>query len=402
MRAALLAGCLWLAAATACCAQGRSVSYSTWRVAADSVTLRFRLPAGEAQQLVGAGVPVLTSQRLGDYLLAHVSVRGAGRSCQAIDQGYDIGRVDPLAVGNDYYGFEIVFRCESMTDLVLGDSALFERVPSHLNFARVERDGRISEQLFTRARQQLRLTAGQGLPSAGIGRYLRLGVGHILDSPDRLCVLLAMLILWRCKRDVVFGVAGVGLGYALALVASALTAAEPRSNLLEAAFGLMIGVLAFASVVRQIERARSALVVAWPALLLLLALVAVARHAPASAFMLAGTALFAGSFLALIARAPARAYLQLLPAAVFGFLDGWVLPSMQAAMQLPKAVQLPMLVGFDLGAWLGAALLMLLGIGAWGVLRGRPRLLPARPLTEVVAACLAAAGSFWLLTRLQI
>jgi hypothetical protein len=371
-------------------------------VAAETVTLRFVLPTQEASRLLGAEVPVLTTSKLGDYLLKHLSVRSADRSCPAIDQGYDLGQVDPLAVGDDYYGFELVFRCASMKDLILINNALFESVPSHINFASIEWNGRRSEQLFTRDHREVRLPAQGDLPSTGVGRYLRLGITHILHSPDRLCLLVALLVLWRRRQDVSYVLIGLACGYALALSVSATSGAVPRINLVDASFGLMIGLLAIAIVLPQIHRPRGVAIAAWPALLILLALVALGRHAPIAAVMLTGTALFAGCFLAIAAASPGQALIRLLPAAVFGFLDGFVLPSMQAVMQLPKKVQLPMLVGFDFGAWLTAAVLMVLFAAALLALRGKQLVRERWPLNEVAAACLGAVGSFWLLTRLQI
>lgn len=118
-----------------------SASYSTWIVSRDAqtVTLRLTLPAAAAQRLSGTDIPVLTVSKLGDYVLAHTAVEAAGRDCPASDQGYDLGRVDPLNVGAGLYGFEIVFRCpRRLTGLLLEDHVLFGRTPSHVDFARVE------------------------------------------------------------------------------------------------------------------------------------------------------------------------------------------------------------------------------------------------------------------------
>ena len=83
-----------------------------------------------------------------------------------------------------------------------------------------------------------------------------------------------------------------------------------------------------------------------------------------------------------------------------------MLPVEQAPMQLPMHVQWPMLVGFDLGAWFTAALLMLSAAGlffAAGKRIGvRAPLHHWRPFKQILAACLSVAGSFWLLAQLPI
>src|SRR5262249_50186853 len=149
-RALLAALCLF-----ACTAHAASlpvgtanVSYTVWTVSSSSVLVKFLLPAPVARSLTGAEVPLLTTRKLGDYVLQHVEVEAAGGACPAVDQGYDLGKVDPLAVGADLYGFEILFRCAGGTDsgLVLHNHAVFALAPGHVDFARIERNGRTVEQ----------------------------------------------------------------------------------------------------------------------------------------------------------------------------------------------------------------------------------------------------------------
>ncbi len=89
-RLALIALC-WLTASAGCAvAQERSVSYSTWIASGDMVTLRYLLPVTVAQRLMGVEVAVLTTDKLGTYLLQHETVGSAGGECAAIDQGFDL------------------------------------------------------------------------------------------------------------------------------------------------------------------------------------------------------------------------------------------------------------------------------------------------------------------------
>ena len=82
-----------LAAASPALADSHSVSYSDWTIAGDVTTLKFVLPESEARRLTGVDVPLATTKKLGEYLLAHVAVGGDGENCAPIDQGYDIGLV---------------------------------------------------------------------------------------------------------------------------------------------------------------------------------------------------------------------------------------------------------------------------------------------------------------------
>jgi hypothetical protein len=391
-------------AAPAALADSRSVSYSTWVIAGDTVTLRFILPAREALQLVGAEVPVLTSAKLGEYLLTHMAVRAAGRDCPAIDQGYDLGRVDPLAVGRDAYGFEIFYRCTELSDVQLINHAVIDRIPSHVNFARLEWGSHRGEALFSRARPSVRFATADALPQTSLSAYLRLGVTHVLHSLDRMTLLIAIVALARRKREAACAWLGLGAGYALALALAASGSAIPHEDLLAVWTALMIGLLAFAILLPQLDRPRIA-AATWPVLLAIIGLIEAMRHTSAPAWLLIGGACFSGGFLAMAIARPALQWTQLIPALLFGFLDGFVLPVEQAPMQLPTHVQWPMLVGFDLGAWVTAALLMVaagLFFAAGERTWVRAPLHHWRPFKQILAACLSAAGSYWLLAQLPI
>jgi len=283
----LLSLSLWLGPAVhpAAAADDRSVSYSVWSLANQSVTLKFELPIDQARRLVGTDLPLLTVAKLRDYLIERVGVRSGGHDCPAIDQGYDLGRVDPLDVGPDLYGFEVVFHCQALRELELRDAVLFDRVPSHVNFARIQVGPRFTEQLFTQSQQTLLVPTPAAVPAAGLGRYFDLSAAHVLTGLDHWCVLLLLLLLSaRLGASLLATVAGLTLGYALALVIALGGWLEPRPAMQEAALGLLA--------------------------------VGGALARPAG-----------------LARSPLC--LAALLAAAFAFIDGFILPAQLAPLQLP-------------------------------------------------------------------
>ncbi len=396
---AFAALCSLAGAAHAAFAASESVSYSTWIVSRGSgtVTLRFLLPIDTAQRLSGSAIPVLTVSKLGDYVLARTEVWASGHECAASDQGYDLGKVDPIQAGAGLYGFEIVFRCPGvMGQLSLHDHAFFERMPSHVDFARIELDGRFTQQLFTAARQRLEVPDGAPMPAAGIGRYVWLGLKHILRSPDRLCFLLAAVLLVRRRRDLAGILASLAAGYALSVLVGAAGWIAPQTALVEGFIGFLVALLAVLIAMLQLERPQAA--VGWPVLLLILALAAASMHAPGAALLLLGAAVLSAGLLA-ASSARGRPTLWLLPAGILGFLDGFVLPSLIAPLNLQGWTQTPLLVGYDAGAVLADTLVVaLLAAGALGLLRSG-YLLSVRPvMNDLVAAALGALGTFWLVS----
>jgi HupE / UreJ protein len=397
---ALAAGCLLAGAAQAAHAASDSVSYSTWIVSRGSgtVTLRYVLPFDAAQRLTGAAMPVLTVSKLGDYVLAHTDVWAGGHECPASDQGYDLGKVDPLEVGTGLYGFEIIFRCAgTMSGLSLHNHAMFERVPSHVDFARIEIDGRLTRQLFTGSRQRLAVPDTGALPAAGIGEYVRLGLLHILHGSARLCFLFAVLLFVRRWQDIAGILGSLAAGYGLALLAQATGWIQPQMALIEGFIGFLVALLAVGITTLQIGRPQRA-AAGWTALLLLLAVAAASMHAAGAALLLLGAALFSAAFLATSA-GRGRPRLWLLPAGILGFLDGFVLPALLAPQHLAGWTRAPMVIGYDAGAVLADALvLVLLAAGVLALLRSGYLSLLRPAMSDLGAACLGGLGAFWLVS----
>jgi hypothetical protein len=349
---------------------------------------------------MGVEVPVLTTSKLEDYLLQHQTVGSAGGECPAIDQGFDLGRVDPLAVGPDLYGFEIFFRCRDPRQLRLRNTALFAAAPGHIDFARIQMNGHSVARLFTAGHQQLVLPDAGAVSPTSFAAYLRLGLVHFLSAADRWIFLLGALLLVRRRLDAGYLIAAVAGGYLLSVLVVSTGWVLPRMPRMEAFMGLLVALLGATITQRELHdhpggRMRGA------ALLVPLVLLVALVRAPAAAFAMFGGAALAAGFLSLSRRFAGRQILWPGLVALFTFLDGFALPAVLAPAQLPQRTQLRMLLGFDLGATLLALLLVGLVSGAWLLLRARRGIAPGAFVKDVCAASLCGLGSFWLLTRLQ-
>jgi hypothetical protein len=390
-----------IAAAPRAFAGSQSVSYSDWTIAGDLTALKFVLPEIEARRLIGVDVPLTTTKKLGEYLLAHVAVEGDGENCAPIDQGYDIGLVDPLAVGAGSFGFEVFFRCPSTNPRVrtLKNSVLFERVAAHVNYARVRAGGgEWASQLFTSGREEIRVPSAAPPAAAGWLRYVSLGFAHVLHSLDRLAVVLGLLLLVHRREQLELLAAGLGGGYVLALLATAGSWFAPRTSLLEGFVGFIALWIAAELVARETNRAKVAAALALGALAL--AGVMLFASGWAAALVLLGCSLIAGGLLPMSGAWFERRELWVASAAILGILDGFVLPSQVAPAQPPRGALLAMSSGFDVGAFLAAAFTVALVMGALFVLRHRKLALPRPLLADLAATVLGGCGAFWVVTRL--
>ncbi|HEY2037747.1 MAG TPA: hypothetical protein VGG96_12075 [Steroidobacteraceae bacterium] len=379
-----------------------NVSYSVWTVSGREVMLRFLLPVTESESVFGRLPSAIVTRSLGDYLLEHTAVAASGKDCPAEDQGYDIGRVDPLSVGSDLHGFEIFFRCPTAKGLALTDSALFDRRPGHVNFARIEIRGSFHEELFTSARRRLFLPDAGAPAVSGAAAYARLGARHVLQRVDLMCFVLGVALLFA-EGAMLRGVAlGLSAGY-LSSGALALTDwVVPRDDMPGASVGLLVALLAGLYVVRGLrERSRATSVSL--AMALLPACAAVILRRPDAALLLVSGALFCGSALAVQVGSTGRLALLSLVAFLLAMVDGFTLSRVLLPLDLQASVRLPMLAGFDTGALSTELGLMCLTVAARRVLEnrvaksGEPA--AATLMRDVVAAALGCLGVFWLISR---
>jgi hypothetical protein len=375
-------------------AQSRSVSHSAWSVSRDQVTVRMFIPSSDVARMVPSGSPPSMEQAAA-YVLKHLGVQAAGSACEVIDQGYDIGRINSLAAGAGLLGFEIIFHCSGSAGLVLTNSVLFDRMPQHIDYARIETDRTLTTQLFTAERQTLDLA--RDIESAGPGAYAALGAEHLLHSAKRLCFLIGLLLLVNKRRDWLAAAAALSCGYLASLVALA-AGLVPQAPLVESATGLLVALCAVCWMSARTPSARVPASMA-AAALALLALI-VARSNSDAAWTLFGAAIFTG---ALLMAASNRAGLA--PAALavlFGALDGLVLWGDYARLGLGRSFGSSAVLAFDAGALLvelGIMALFYGGMRWWTRSRRQASLNIAA--AELAATVLAGFGACWLLIELK-
>jgi hypothetical protein len=221
----------------------------------------------------------------------------------------------------------------------------------------------------------------------------------VLRNLDRVCFVLAAMLLLRRREQALFLAAGLGVGYIFAAAIALLGWIVPRAELIDAFLGFLVAMLAANMVARSTARPRTLAGLCAAALLLLAVPIGVLRGASAAA-LLVGAAACAGGFLSLSPRLAARPLAWLGPAAVFALLDGFELPALVAPMQLPARTLLPMLSGFDLGALSSELLWLLLFVAGYLLLRRKRFLPPASLIQDLGATAFGGCGVFWLLTRL--
>jgi hypothetical protein len=392
--AAAAAALAWMASAGSAQAHTRSESHSSWQISGPDVHLQFTVPDLEARRLTAAQGP--GDAALLAYLAAHLEVDARAAPCAPSAAP----RALSAAVG--YRRFEFQVRCAGGTGIRLTDTAFFDLVATHTNFAQIRGgDGELTEQLFTREHPALDLGEPGGarpLQNAGFFEYLAMGILHIFTGVDHQAFLLGLVLLSRRLRDLVFVVTGFTLGHSLTLALAVTGVIRPHAEYIDALVGLTIVLIGMENIVAHTHRPVPAAL----GLGGLLALMAIGRwlgFGGLPVLVLIGGGLFAANYLMVSGRLRDAGRLRVAVTLVFGLIHGFGFASNLLEMRLPADRLAELLLGFNLGVEIGQLTCVALVLTLVFLLGRLAHGLPRRTVTDAVASCLVAVGMFWFVSR---
>ncbi len=394
---------LLMASSAPATAHTRSQSMSSLSVQGETVIVAFRTTAREVTRLSVLQPQAETlPELLATHLVSTLSVSRGGSECPLLTAPI-LQQAEAADVA-----MELQFDCGSApADGVVefAMEAFFPVASTHIHFARARSPAGFEEVLLTDTSR----TATFAFDSEGVsvpvvetaletlGRYVALGVEHILEGLDHLAFLLGLLLLCRRLRDVVFVVTGFTIGHSITLSLAVLGIAAPDTAVVEALIAFTILVVAAEAILAP--RLRGDVALASAGLLAGCAFLAALIGSALGAGVWIGLALLAGGYLYLVKdEGLAR---RLLPGLtmVFGMIHGFGFASVLLDLGLPPGRLALALFGFNAGVELGQ--LMLVAV-AWSLAAlTAPRLAGEhRPMVRVgLAAALCFGGSYWLALR---
>ena len=395
IRARALALLAALLCAAPVAAHERTVSYSNWEMALPRVRVTARLTALDVSRLpwAAAAGPDFNT-RLGGYLADRLTASIGGAPCE-------VSRAPQrLTASADRIVFDWELTCPPGDALQLRSDVLHEEAPSHLHFARLRfADGAALEHVLSEGEPTwtVSVAGGSSLGTSFLSVVL-LGVEHILTGYDHLVFLLGLLLLGGRLGDVVRIVTGFTIAHSLTLALAVFGVARPPRGAIEALIGLSIALVATENLWLSGGR-RTA--VRWAVVLALAALAGLAAtgRGAVPALTLAGLALFAACYFALLGAVDRPAPLRAAVAFVFGLVHGFGFAGVLLEAQLPSERLATTLFGFNLGVELGqlACVLLLWPVlqAAWRVADGRWY----RPIIDYGSFAILTVGVFWFVQR---
>ena len=375
-------------------AHTRSESHSAWTVDGPVVHMSFSVADAEAARITRDGARPADADLLA-YLTRRVGVTAAGIGCKSAAPPRTVN----AAAG--YRRAEFQFVCPDPANLRLVDSAFFELVPTHVNFAQIQRpNGDFAEQLITADDQGVDLggAEGEGLKSASFLRFIEMGVMHIFTGVDHMSFLLGLVLISRRLRDLVFVVTGFTIGHSLTLGLAVTGIIRPHAEFIDALVALTIALIGAENVAVASHRPGT-VAIGTGALLGLAALLRLLGVGLLPPLLLIGAAIFSASYLMLSGHLRDAGRVRLVVTLVFGLIHGFGFAADLLESRLPTEKLAEILVGFNLGVETGQLTIVVLLTGLVILLRKARLTLPRPIVVDVAASALVAIGVFWFVQR---
>jgi HupE / UreJ protein len=372
-------------------AHDRTLSYSTWDVRGREASVSVRVTRLDVSRFAWAADagPDL-DQVLGEHLARFVRLQAGETPCAVADGPR------PLAAPPGELVEAWRVRCPGNEPLRLETDLLFDVAPTHLHFARVRLDGIDLEERVLSTYERVWFLDPAAGAGRGLGGYVVLGIEHILRGWDHLAFLFALLLLGGSLGDVARVVVGFTAGHSITLALTVLGIVHPERAPLEAliAFSLAFVAAENSWLVGTRGRLVPACIVG---ALVVLAAAAAAGHGSLPALTLAGLALFAACYFALLGRLSRPAALRAGAAFVFGLAHGIGFAGVLLDAHIEASRVVHALFGFNLGVEIGQ--LAVVALVCPGLLLLGRRTTARLAVVEVGSAAVAALGLFWFVTR---
>ena len=374
----------------------RSQSFSDWGITDNIATAVFTAKSREVTRLQSQ-----TNQSLDTLLVSHlisaISVSQDNLPCSSTE----VARPIPSALG--YVRVRLAFDCgASLGDISISINSFFNVASSHVHYANMSLNGEPSYQyLFTNKQRQHEITnqlASSRHWFGSVTQFLLIGIEHIFGGIDHIAFLLALLLLLRSLKALVWMVTGFTLGHSITLALATLGWVIPDLDIVEAAIGFTIALVAIQNIAVLTGKHRQITYFSVAGLLLIV-LINLIWNIGLSALSGLGLALFTLAYLWNSADEHLSANLRLLTSVIFGLIHGFGFASALTETGLASAQLLPALLGFNLGIELGQIVIIAVVWVLLQQMRQSRFITDTRLVIDLVSAALCGLGLYWFIGR---
>ncbi len=380
-------------------AHNRSQSYSTWTFSEQQPSMVFTIKAREVTRLMALEfLPAETVLR--SHLQDNIRVQANKIPCPIQ------GQPNILPAAKGYLRASLSFNCEPASGNIAHAIQLhsfFDVAPSHVHYARVAIGPKTAiEYLFTDAVRSHWLNQGQLATTNSLYRtvsqYIALGIEHIFGGIDHIAFLLALLLLLRSLRDVLWMVTGFTVGHSITLSLAAIGIVTPDTVAIEAIIGFTIALVAAENIGAKTSSNRQIALIFTAGLLVIL-LASIIWGIGLATLSCAGLIVFTLAYLPQSKDQQSAIAMRPLLSLAFGLVHGFGFAQVLTEIGLPSHQLWPALLGFNLGVEIGQLLIVAL---AWLAVYWINRSILANRsgvLLDIASALLCGLGLYWFIAR---
>jgi hypothetical protein len=374
----------------------RSQSFSDWEITDNIATAVFTAKSREITRLQSQSNQSLDTLLVG-HLISAISVSQDSLPCSSTE----VVRPIPSALG--YVRVRLVFDCgASLGDISISINSFFNVASSHVHYANMSLNGEPSYQyLFTNKQRQHEITNQLATSSHwfdSITQFVLIGIEHIFGGIDHIAFLLALLLLLRSLKVLVWMITGFTLGHSITLALAALGWVIPDLDIVEAAIGFTIALVAVQNIAVLTGNHRQITYFSVAGLLLIV-LINLIWNIGLSALSGLGLALFTLAYLWNSTDEHLSANLRLVTSVIFGLIHGFGFASALTETGLASTQLLPALLGFNLGIELGQIVIIAVVWALLQQIRQSRFLTDTRLVIDLVSAALCGLGLYWFIGR---
>ena len=374
----------------------RSQSFSDWEITDNIATAVFTAKSREITRLQSQSNQSLDTLLVG-HLISAISVSQDSLPCSSTE----VVRPIPSALG--YVRVRLVFDCgASLGDISISINSFFNVASSHVHYANMSLNREPSYQyLFTNKQRRHEITNQLATSSHwfdSITQFVLIGIEHIFGGIDHIAFLLALLLLLRSLKVLVWMVTGFTLGHSITLALAALGWVIPDLDIVEAAIGFTIALVAVQNIAVLTGNHRQITYFSVAGLLLIV-LINLIWNIGLSTLSGLGLALFTLAYLWNSADEHLSANLRLVTSVIFGLIHGFGFASALTETGLASTQLLPALLGFNLGIELGQIVIIAVVWALLQQIRQSRFLTDTRLVIDLVSAALCGLGLYWFIGR---
>lgn len=381
-------------------AHDQGSSYSRWTLGETDVRVEFRITRRQLTRLpVRPPLPLHAGSPVVDYLLERLTMRVDGKACSVR------GSVRRLPSDRTRVAYAWRLFCPDGDPWSLESRLFGDRAPHHLHFATVVRpDGTLRQYLLTSGQPRRTIRPPHTLPDSPAGwirfagRYLRVGIHHVLRGWDHLAFVLGLVLIVGSGRQIVRDVTGFTVGHSLTLGLATYGVAHPSIPLTEALIALSVIFIGLENLWLAGDRPPGIPRTALGVLGLLggLSLLGVGRL---PVLLILGSLLFFACYFEGLRRHRHPERLRFWLAGLFGLVHGFGFAGRLNEPALPAGRRLAALLGFNTGVEVGQLLFVAALVLLYAIVRRTGLPLRRRWIVEAGSTLVVAAGVHWFVLR---